>query len=382
MKFYFALLVFSLFHSIPSFAYPQFIGYGYTACITCHFSPTGGGALNDYGRALFAAEIAAKPFWMKKATDEDLANSSGFLGKKQLPFWIRPGVKYRRLVQQINPGSSQKRDGDYRMQLDFNLNFFTDDTYSKGLVTTLAHLARPRAALPNRPISSDYEDFAMREYFWRQGFGEKHWIGLGFMDKPFGIKHADHTAFNRTTLSLAQNDQVHGLQHSYFGKKTELHTMVYAGNLHLPGDQQNEGLSALFEYEPVEKIRYGVSGMYQTDSIENIYGASVHTKVGLHDHNSWLIEVGTKKQTEWSPYLYSQLSYLITRGLFLEPTIQFTQTELTSNGTQRSRSGIGLLYFPFQRLEIRAQVLHTSTSQQSSIGSDAWIAQTQIHLSL
>lgn len=362
-------------------AYPQFIGHGYTSCLTCHFSPTGGGALNDYGRALYAVEVSRKPFWSDK-TDDQLGEEAGFLGKKPLPYWIRPGIKYRRLVQEINPGSSNKIEGDYRMQLDLNLNIFSDDTQTKGLITTLSHLHRPRAALPNRPISKDMENFAMREYFWRQQIGEMHWVSVGFMDKPFGIKHADHTATNRVTLPLAQNDQVHGVQYSRFGQKTEFHIMAFAGNLHLGGEEQRAGGSWMFEYEPVEKMRYGFSGFYQEDPIDAITGFSVHTKIGLLDHNAWLFEIGSRKQKEWTPFIFSQLSMNLTRGVYLEPTFQFTQSELHDSGTQTTKAGLGVLYFPFQRLELRAQAINVGTKQQGRIGSESWVAQLQLHLSL
>jgi len=369
-----------------AWAYPKFIGLGYTSCITCHYSPTGGGALNDYGRALYAVEIAQKPFWEKKKSTDELGQESGFLGSKPLPYWIRPGIKYRRLVQQINPGSgTAKRDGDYWMQMDLNLNFFTSEEQTKGLITTLEYLHNPKAITPNRTLSheGDLQHFALREYFWRQQIDDSRWISVGFMDKPFGIKHADHTAFNRTVLPLAQNDQVHGAMYSHYGKKTELHAMAYLGNLQRPGDQQQPGASAVFEFEPVEKIRYGVSGLYEkVENSDDIYGLSAHTKVGLLDHNAWMFEAGTKRQKEWTPFLFSQMSLLLTQGLYLEPSVQYSQSDLTAQGVRQMRSGMGLLYFPFQRLELRSQLLYYSTSQQNSIGSDTWIVQAQIHLSL
>lgn len=369
-------------YSDYSRAYPQFIGHGYTTCITCHYSPTGGGGLNDYGRALFAAEIARKPFWDKKVTDEELANSSGFLGSRPLPYWIRPAIKYRRLLQVVNPGSSQEREGDYRMQMDLNLALFPDPSQSKGLILTLSHLARPQAALPNRPISHDMEDFAMREYFWRQPLSDTRWLSAGFMDKPFGIRHADHTAVNRTTFPVAQNDQVHGVMYSQYNKSTEFHVMPYAGNLHRPGNEHYAGISGIFEYEPIEKIRYGVSAMYEERTTDPLYGLSTHAKIGLNNHSAWLVEGGLRRAQEWTPFLCSQMTFFLTRGVYLEPTLQLSQTELTSSGVRRTRTGLGLLFFPFQRLEFRTQLIYSSLEQQDSVGDDSWVAQAQLHLSL
>ena len=371
---------------LPSLAwsYPQFIGHGYTTCLPCHYSPTGGGALNDYGRALFAVEIAQKPFWMSKASDEKLSENSGFLGPVKLPFWIRPGIKYRRLFLQVNPGSKgTSAKADYPMQLDLNLNVFFNRNLTSGIIATLAHLHRPQYAYPNKPISSDMEDFAMREYFYRQGLPNGDWISVGFMDKPFGLKHVDHTSYNRTTLPLAQNDQVHGIQYSFYRKKHEAHVMLYGGNMHLPGTDQHPGVSALYEFQPIEKIRYGASALVQDggSGAENIYGISSHLKLGLNDHSSWLAELGSKYQTEWSPYLLSIFSYNLIRGLYLEPGLQVSQNKLTTDGSISTRPSLGVVYFPFQRLELRANAYYITSRQSNTVGSDAWVTQTQLHLS-
>jgi hypothetical protein len=43
----FSVIFVALLISKRVMAYPDFIGYGYSSCITCHYSGSGGGALND-----------------------------------------------------------------------------------------------------------------------------------------------------------------------------------------------------------------------------------------------------------------------------------------------------------------------------------------------
>src|SRR4051812_8082036 len=78
-------------------AYPHYIGYGYPSCATCHFNPMGNGPLTDYGRALGATALAAKPFFVSdKVTDDELGEKSGFLGSVDaLPDWLRLQGSYR-----------------------------------------------------------------------------------------------------------------------------------------------------------------------------------------------------------------------------------------------------------------------------------------------
>ncbi len=98
----FFLLVFALLVPNLAWAYPEFIGYKYTTCLTCHYNGQGNGPLNEYGRALFASEISSRR-WAGAKTDEQLGEQSGFL-PSLMPKWLKPGIKARNLVYRPNPG--------------------------------------------------------------------------------------------------------------------------------------------------------------------------------------------------------------------------------------------------------------------------------------
>jgi hypothetical protein len=125
MPFLFIFLVFASFYAQ---AYPSFVSYGYNNCMTCHYAPQGGGQLNDYGRALFASEIAAKPFWNPNTTDEDLGNQSSFLLQKPGGSSFKPSLKYRQLTQTTSVGAinSQKQ---YIMQADLGFAYIFNPNY-------------------------------------------------------------------------------------------------------------------------------------------------------------------------------------------------------------------------------------------------------------
>ncbi|NJL24888.1 MAG: hypothetical protein HC902_06755 [Calothrix sp. SM1_5_4] len=107
-------------------AYPDFVSYGYRSCMTCHYNAAGGGPLSDYGRALWAAEIAGKPFWTRK-TDEQLGQSSGFVGNvESLPYWLRPYAKYRGLYYLTSPGEPDSVARWIQMQADAGLTISLD----------------------------------------------------------------------------------------------------------------------------------------------------------------------------------------------------------------------------------------------------------------
>src|SRR4051794_20982941 len=80
-------------------AYPQYVGFGYSSCLTCHYNPLGNGPLTDYGRALGATTLSGRPpFLPASVTDEKLGEYSGFLGRQDLlPDWLRLAFAYRGL---------------------------------------------------------------------------------------------------------------------------------------------------------------------------------------------------------------------------------------------------------------------------------------------
>ncbi|MEI7441919.1 MAG: hypothetical protein WCK43_09885 [bacterium] len=65
-----------------AWSYPDFIRHGYTNCMTCHVSPTGGGALTQYGREISQDALST---WSYKGEGNLL---HGAIDPKKMPSWI------------------------------------------------------------------------------------------------------------------------------------------------------------------------------------------------------------------------------------------------------------------------------------------------------
>jgi hypothetical protein len=123
------LIVFLFLFSTFASAYTQFIGHSYTSCLNCHFNPSGGGPLNDYGRVVSATLISSGALYPKSWNEEKIAYTSGFLFRKPKQDWLRTQINYRGFQVVQNPGSSkneQKRwinmQADARVILKFGEN--------------------------------------------------------------------------------------------------------------------------------------------------------------------------------------------------------------------------------------------------------------------
>ena len=93
-------------------------------------SGTGGGPLSDYGRSLFAVEIAQRPFG-SKVSDEVLGERSGFFGRQsqnsKVPSQIKPYLKLRHLWMSSNLEKKQTVWRSIPMQQAFGVTFFIDE---------------------------------------------------------------------------------------------------------------------------------------------------------------------------------------------------------------------------------------------------------------
>lgn len=368
-------------------AYPDFIGFGYTSCITCHYNGAGNGGLNDYGRGLFAAEIAAKPFWSSRISDEKLSQKSGFLGATELPFWFRPSIKYRGITVEKNPGSkegSSKRY--YQMQQDINLHMPLNEDQTFLVALNLGTVSEESKASPNKTFNESL--VLSREYYLRGQVNDSMWFYFGFMDKVFGIRHPDHTSINRNYLGLGQNNQAHGFILHYVKDSHEFFANPFIGNLHLDRLYHYSGMSFLYEFEPEERWRLGLSFMRDRDT-SNLEKNTLAflIKRGIEGGHSVLFETGYRDALSItnsrlkSFYIWTQSSLRMIRGYFLQTNMEYFKADTTKLASENLKLGVGLLIFPIQRMEYRIFGVSTRTLNPDQFNKDGWSMQSQLHFS-
>ncbi|WP_413290525.1 hypothetical protein [Bdellovibrio sp. HCB337] len=371
-------------------AYPNFIGYGYNACITCHYSGQGGGALNDYGRALFATEITARDLYPDTMDEEEIGNKSGFLGTKPLPWWVRPGVKYRGLWFQNNPGSTNSTDKFYNMQSDINLNFFFDQQQTYTLITTASYTTYPRSFATSREDKTPY--WFAKEYYLRWKTTVKNlWVYLGQMDKVYGLRVADHTSVSRSPIGLGQFDQSQGVIVEYSPAKWNIAGNIFFGNAAEEPEVRQKGLSVSGEYEIYEKYRVGGSAMTSKSETVEWLRLAGFTRMGLSKGSSLMAEVGLTQNKSLLPAngnalkgMYATLEswVLIRRGYNLLSTIEYAKADLESTASEKMRWSIGGIMFPLPRTEVRTMLVNSKYATPDTGVPDNWQLQMQLHLSL
>lgn len=377
------LLFFTILLSQKAYAYPSFIGYGYSSCLACHYNPMGKGPITDYGRAISATTISAKPFFQPNATDEELGETSGFIGNHEnLPSWLRPTILYRGmyLVTGLESDNPKKRWINMQADASLTLKFFDD----RLILTGMAGFNPPSST----PSATKESSLVTREHYAGLRFTEEMGLYVGLMDPAYGIRIPDHTAYSRTRALIDKNDQVHGAMFHSGGKKWEFAAHAFAGNMIQKSTLRQKGGSFILEHEPKEKIRIGVSGWSTSGTFRTRQMAAVHSRLGFQKGSSLLFETGFIREKPLADslkignYVFIQTMNGLARGMHVLFTFESFADAYNLNSTRFYRAGPSLQFFPFHRFEWRTDFLATRATGQSAVNPDSLTFLTQFHFYL
>lgn len=363
-------------------AYTQFIGHGYTSCLNCHFNPSGGGPLNDYGRVVSATLISSGALYPDSWGEEKVAYTSGFLFRKPKQNWLRTQINYRGFQVVQNPGSSrteQKRwinmQADARLILKFGQNdrFVAVGNYGY-------------APLPESLQDQDEPEWRSREHYLGFKVTPKFGLYAGLMDKVFGIKVIEHIAFSRIAPEVQQNDQTHGVLGHYLGEKWEVFAHGFAGNLTQDEELRMKGGSLSLERTVFDLHRVGASFMSSKNNFQELLSYSGHARMNLKDGSAVLAELGqvdrkTENGSDDRTMRYGLMQTYLRpfRGLYFLANIEYFKRNIDESD-YTVRWGPGVQYFPIQRIELRFDAYNTRNFSPEASTKDSWMYLVQTHI--
>lgn len=330
-------------------AYPEFqFSKGAARCSLCHFSPTGGGLINNYGRS--QAEDAISMFG---------GNPDFLYGVWEQPDWIRLGVDLRFAFLARDSGADPEFLA-FPMQGDTYANFFFGDF-------TVATIVGPRAAARTP----------------RQGFGvrmnsREHWVmwrekttgpyvRAGRFLAPFGLRQQDHTAFNRRYLGFHSYEETYNLSGGWVKNDWEGHVTLFApppGPLHevWGGGPKQAGATGYYERRVLDKrgavagqfklaltefdARYIAGGVakYYLESAKVLFMGELD--LGVQDFDA----MGSPTRAQLTGY--ASATYFPVQGIMVGGAIQRHDTDLSVDGTGYDAVQLSLQFFPRSHLEL------------------------------
>jgi hypothetical protein len=361
-------------------SYPNFIGHGYSSCMVCHFNPTGNGPLTDYGRVIAATAIAGKDFYSSKLTDEKLAEYSSFFMGTPGSSNFKPSMKARWVHYRQNFLDQNEKRENILMQATAQMVWNGGQDKQWIVAGDFGYAPDPRAR-----TQQEEDNYRTREHYIGYRFKNNTGIYVGLMDKPFGIKVPEHTAFSRALTANTMNDQVHGvLWHGVFSK-IEIFAQAFVGNLAQKSELQTQGFSTSLEFSWSEKTRLGLSLMSSKNDYVKRDAASLHLRKSFLQGSSIIGEIGFVKKTPQagldvnSQYSFLQSSTTLKRGFNWLNTFEYSKPR-SDKSDYILRFGPSLQYMPIQRLEFRLDILNSRYYQSTSVSEDQLYAVGQIHI--
>ncbi len=363
-----------------SYAYTNFISYGYQSCLTCHYNPFGNGPLTDYGRALGATLISDNSIAKKSLNEEERAEISGFIYGIADNNYIKGHANYRGLLLKTNIGDDTSQNEWINMMA--NIGFTTRPTKSNNFIIVTSIGYAPEGQSSTDENQSTYRS---REHYIGYRTSQKHGLYLGMMDKVFGLRIPDHNSYSKTSTNLTMNDGAHGfLYHGNFSN-IELGLQYFLGNLSQAGNLRPSGFTSMIEYNLSENSRIGLSYLSQSNSYLNQTSFAYHMKFGFSKGSSILFEYGlttkdyASSDATTSSYIFLQNYLKLKRGLYSILTTEYF-TQDTTTEEKILKIGPALQYFPFVGMEFRVDFYNYRTISTESYSNDTWTLAGQVHL--
>ncbi len=364
-------------------AYPQFIGHGYNSCITCHYNPFGNGPINDYGRAFSATAVSGRGFYNANKPEELISQESGFFFKENKNKTFRPQLSYRGMRLKRNFGEATEQTEYIHMQADAHLVAKLGDKDKFIASFTFGYAPVPRS-LQNTSAGDKIDQYRSREHYIGYRPTPAWGIYAGLMDKTFGVRIVEHTAYARTTPQLTMYDQSHGVTLHFNKPQFEAGFNYFVGNLTQDVALRMKGWAGTFEFTLFETNRLGLSMMTQQNNFLKLDTYATHIRSGLDGGSSLIFELGKVEKTPKSSmktieyYGNFQNHIKVARGFYILNSVEYYKNH--NDNSYRVRFGPSLQYFPLAKVELRMDLYNTRNFNQLASIKDRWDLLAQVHL--
>jgi hypothetical protein len=271
------------------------------------------------------------------------------------------------------------------MQASVNAAFHLDQNQKLIIVTEYSYVPTPQGQANS---STKPQNLASREHYLRYQINDEMFLFAGLMDKVYGIRTVDHTAFSRSKTGNAQNDQTHGVVFQYNTAPYEITGHAFIGNLAQDSDLRQKGFSAMVEKDLSQYHRIGSSALISQNTYVSWTRLAAHSKLGFGKGNSFLTEVGliqnkpTTGSAETGGYALAQSLASLSRGYNFLSQIEYYNQTMSTKSADQYKWSLGFLVFPAPKFEIRASMVNGRTIDDGGTTDDQWSLQWQVHASL
>ena len=320
-------------------AYPDLIRHNYVNCTACHVAPTGGFALNGYGR-MMSKELLSR--WGGEREAEPL---HGLLPEGSIPESLIVGGNVR--ILQVHRESPDRRTGrGFPMQAAIELGA----TYGRftGVFSIGELQQRPRGW---RPISTRFYGMwtARDELTFRAG----RFVPF------FGVMTPYHTLPTRQGLGLGPGGERDTFETVWSGESWNLASSVSVTPRGPVADDERETLAtAQVNRNFLGSYRVGLSYLHGDSNISARDALGVHGLLGFNEKWAYVTEFTFQNSRRKAGgeatglFHFSQLLYEVTKGVNLYFLEEYQKADLTDSATLVDAFGPGVRFFPRPHFEL------------------------------
>ncbi len=343
-------------------AYPQFqFSTDNVRCSQCHFSPTGGGLINAWGR--------------EEATDTISRGGDGdfFNGLVGTPSWLSLGADFRAVAG----ARFNEANGPDRLIFPMQADLYTRSAFGDFRINITLGL-RGRARNNESPPHS--RAVSREHYVMWQPKVTGAYLRAGRFYAPYGLRQVDHTNYIRRDLGFYAIEETYGVSGGYLKDDDwELHMSAFTRDPILKVGPAGSGFSVLYEKRFRDhKAAWGLQSKVQlAPDSANYWGGGV-LKYWLNSLDLLVLSeidigVGTVDTPNADPILkgiaHLNLTHFITKGLMVGTTLEAKQGDFQLEGKDAESVTLSLQYFPKAHYELMLFAKAERTQQSSDLVS-------------
>ncbi len=345
-----------------AWSYPDFIRHGYTNCMTCHVSPTGGGALTQYGREISQDALST---WSYKGEGNLL---HGAIDPKKMPSWI------------------SAIGGDLRgLRVHVKSKDYSDDKwqYMQGDIEAGVILGAIRAHATVGRVENENEagKFDLRKYYLMASIDKEHFLRVGKFQPVSGLNISEHTSANKESIGAEPLNTSYSAEFSWANENWNYWVTGFTPT--------NDPYTSNVDRGIYQNIAYNFSNHYKVGLSQGIAASTDHERthygafamLGFTKKFYSLLEANFIENKEIDNKLqgvsfYSKIAYEIHKGLIPFLNLELNRPDWHNRNTgndetsQENKVGLGLQFFPRPHFEIQTVWARIQKSSPETIWAD------------
>ncbi len=221
-------------------AYPQFqLSSGSARCDECHYSPDGGGLINEFGRDYVSDELSTFG-----------GNGQLLHGAVRLPAWLALGAELRgAFVSQSDDDVNGTTNAVFPMQADAEARAAYGVVSFYGVLGLRGQVRSDDTIVPEQnyqPVTAS--TLVSREHYIMVRSGSLGgYVRAGRFFAPFGLRMAEHILYVRRDLGFGTMEESYNLSAGYLAEQWELHVTAFAPDFIRHMGSRESGLTAYVE---------------------------------------------------------------------------------------------------------------------------------------